>query len=141
VTSTTGGSYGAAGSKPQGYGWLLYASVILGLVGTFNVIDGIVALSKASFYVADARYVFSDLRTWGWIVLILGILQIVAAWTVFNGSSFARWFGIFAASLNAVAQLAFLQAYPFWSIAAFTMDMLVVYALAVYGGSRARVAQ
>jgi hypothetical protein len=141
VTSTTGGSYSAAGSKPQGYGWLLYASVILGLVGTFNVIDGIVALSKSKFFVADATYIFSDLRTWGWIVLVIGILQIVAAWTIVNGSSFGRWFGIATASLNAVAQLGFLHAYPIWALSAFAMDLLVIYALAVYGGSRARTAQ
>lgn len=118
----------------RGAGWIAYASVMLVLAGSFNIIDGIVGLSKSSFYVADARYVFSDLRTWAWIVLIVGILEVVAGLTVANGSSFARWFGIGMASLGAIAQLLYLPGYPLWSIAAFTMNILVIYALVVYAG-------
>jgi hypothetical protein len=80
--------------------------------------------------------VFSDLRTWGWITLIVGILLIVAAMGVFSGSGFARWFGIFAAGVNAFAQFGGIQSYPFWSIMVFTLDILVIYALAVYGGRK-----
>src|ERR1700751_1483729 len=109
---------------------------MLGLVGIFNVIDGIVALSRSKFYVAGAHYVFSDLRTWGWIVLVIGAAQILASLYITRGSELARWFGVGIASLNAVAQLLFLPGRPFWSIAAFTMDILVVYALIVYGGAR-----
>jgi hypothetical protein len=54
-----------------GDGWIQYAALLLGLAGIFNLIDGIVALTRSKFYVAGARYVFSDLRTWGWIVLVL----------------------------------------------------------------------
>ena len=134
MTSTTGGSFDSFG-KP-GTGWITYASIMLGLAGVFSVVDGIVGLSKSKFYVADARYVFSDLRTWAWIVLILGVLEIFASLYVARGSEFARWFGVGAASMNALGQLAFLQAYPLWTISAFTMDVLIVYALIVYGGKR-----
>jgi hypothetical protein len=109
---------------------------MLGLAGVFNVIDGIVGLSKSKFYVADAKYIFSDLRTWAWIILILGALQIFASLYVARGSEFARWFGVGAASVNALAQLAWLQSYPLWAISVFTMDVLIVYALIVYGGKR-----
>ena len=80
---------------------------------------------------------FTDLRTWGWIMLIIGVLLIVAAMGVFSGSGFARWFGIFAASLT--PDRAFrvrCQSYPFWSLIIFTLDILVIYALAVYGGRK-----
>ena len=134
MASSPSGAVGDFG-KP-GYGWITYASIMLGLAGTFNVIDGIVALSKSRFYVADASYVFSDLRTWGWIVLVVGALEIFAALYVTRGSEFARWFGVGAASLNGIAQLMFLPAYPLWAISAFAMDILIVYGLIVYGGAR-----
>ncbi len=134
MTSTTSGSYSAA--TKDGTGWITYASLMLGLVGVFNVIDGIVALSKSKFYVAGASYVFSDLRTWGWIVLVLGVAQVFAALYVVRGSEAARWFGVGAASVNAIAQLMFLPSYPLWAISAFAIDVLVVYALIVYGGKR-----
>ena len=80
---------GADGYDVAGGGWITFAALMLGLAGTFNVIDGIVALSKSSFFTTNATYVFSDLRTWGWIVLILGVLQLVAAFT-FGGAASSR---------------------------------------------------
>ena len=135
VTSTTTDTF-AKSSGRAGSGWIQYAAFLLVLAGTFNLIDGIVALARSRFYVAGATYVFSDLRTWGWIVLVLGALLLVAGLNVARGSEFARWFGVAAAGLNGIAQLLFLPGYPLWSIAAFTMDILIVYALVVYGGSR-----
>ena len=80
---------------------------------------------------------FSDLRTWGWIMLVIGALLIVAAMGVFSGSGFARWFGIFAASLSSDRALrGRCQSYPFWSLIVITLDILVIYALAVYGGQK-----
>jgi hypothetical protein len=134
VTATTGGTFG----KPAGEGWITFAMIVLGIAGLFNIIDGIVALSKSSFYVANAHYVFSDLHTWGWIVLILGIVQVLVAAYLASGSELARWLGVGIAAVNAIAQLMFLPAYRFWSLAAFTMDVLVVYGLTVYGGARLR---
>jgi hypothetical protein len=120
-------------------GMLTFAAVTLALAGAFNVIDGIVGLSQTKFFANDAVYVFSDLRTWAWIVLGLGILEGLAALGITRGSQVARWFGIGAAALNAIAQLAFVQAYPFWSLAVFALDILVIYALAAYGGRHPRM--
>jgi hypothetical protein len=122
----------------EGAGWVTFAAVLLGLAGAFNVFDGILALSKSRFYTAEATYVFSDLNTWGWIVLVLGILQLLAAFSLMGGSELARWFGIFVASLNAIGQLMFVPAYPFWALSLFAVDILIIYALAVYGGRRLR---
>jgi hypothetical protein len=122
----------AAGER--GAGWLVFAATVLGIAGIFNTIDGIMALSKSSFYVAGARFVFSDLRTWGWIVLILGILQILAAFAILGRAQWARWFGIVVAALGAIGQFGFMQAYPFWSVTIIAVCIFVIYGLAAYGG-------
>lgn len=122
----------------RGAGWLTFATVMLALVGTFSVIDGIVAVSKSKFFTPNAVYVFSDLKTWGWIVLILGIFELLAAASIFGGSQLARWFGMVAAGLNALGQLLFVQGYPWWSAAAFAADVVIIYGLAAYAGPRLR---
>lgn len=132
--------YAAASPEPAGGGWVTFAGVMLGLTGLWNVFDGIAALSSAHVLVSNANYVFSDLHTWGWIVLILGIIQIFAGLAVFGSSEWARWFGIASASVNALGQLAFIPAYPAWGLAMFAVDILIIYALAVYAGSRLRPA-
>jgi len=118
----------------KGAGWLIFAASMLGLAGILSIIDGIVALSRSRFFTDNATYVFSDLRTWGWITLIIGVLAIIAAMGVLSGSGFSRWFGIIGASLVAIDQFMFAQAYPLWSLLVFATAVLVIYALAAYGG-------
>jgi hypothetical protein len=122
----------------RGVGWLTFAAVMLGLAGTWNVFDGILALANSKVYGVNRTYVFSDLRTWGWIVLLLGCLQLLAAFLIFAGSEFARWFGIAVAGVNAIAQLAFVPVYPVWAMSMFAADVLVIYGLTVYGGHKLR---
>jgi hypothetical protein len=123
---------------PSGLGWVTFASVLLGLAGIWNSVAGILAISSSRVYTGHSAFVFSDLRTWGWIVLLLGIIQLIACGALFAGSEFARWFGIGAAGVNAIGQLLFVPAYPWWAIAMFALDILVIYGLAVYAGSRLR---
>jgi hypothetical protein len=125
-------------SEASGAGWVGFAAVMLALAGVWNVIDGLLAIGSSRVYGANQVFVFSDLNTWGWIVTILGLLQLFAAYTIVSGSEFGRWFGIAAAFVNAIGQLFFLPAYPWWSIAMFTVDLIVIYALAVDGGARLR---
>ncbi len=127
-------------NPPQGVGWVTFASVMLGVAGVWNSIDGILAIADSRVYTDHAVLVFSSLSTWGWIVLILGILQLVAAGALVGGSEFGRWFGIGAAGLNAIGQLLFVPAYPWCAIAMFTLDILIIYGLAVYAGARLRTA-
>ena len=115
-------------------GLLVFAAVLLGVLGLFNLLDGISAVAKSSFFVAGARFVVGDLRAWGWTVLILGALQLLAAFGVMARSQFARWFGVAVLALNAVAQMAFIPSYPFWSLLIIAVDVVALYALCAYGG-------
>jgi hypothetical protein len=124
--------------SPEGGGLLLFAVAMMALAGTWAVIEGIAAIADSRVYTDNAVFIFGSLKTWGWIVLLLGVLLLFAAFTVFNGSQFARWFGILAAGLNAMGQLFFIQAYPLWSTAMFAADLIIIYALAVYAGPRLR---
>lgn len=119
---------------------MTFAAVMLGLAGIWNFVAGILAVSGSRVYVGSKTFVFSDLKTWGWIILILGILQGLAAVALLSGSEFARWFGIGTAAVNAIGQLMYVPAYPWWAIAMFSVDVLIIYGLAVYGGHRLRQA-
>jgi hypothetical protein len=125
---------GAVGPRRQGAGWVLFAGIVLALVGVLNAIYGIAAIGDSRFFTEDATYILSGLNTWGWIMLILGVTQLVAAYSIWKGGEGGRWFGIAVASLNSVAALMSIPAYPFWSLAVFTLGILVIYGLASYGG-------
>jgi hypothetical protein len=117
----------------RGQGWVMFAGVLLLTLGTLNVIDGIAAIGRSHFYVGNAHYVFGDLRTWGWIALCLGALQLLVGLGVFVKNQFARWTGVVVVSLNAIAQLLMMPAYPFWSLSLFAVDILAIYGLVAYG--------
>ena len=124
--------------EPRGLGLVFFAAIMLLVVGLFNVIDGIAAIANSHLFVANAHYVFGDLRAWGWVVLILGLLQLLAGGGVIVGNQAARWFGIAVIGLNLVAQLFFIPAYPFWALTIIAFDVFALYGLCLYG-SRANV--
>jgi hypothetical protein len=142
VTGTTSSppDGGTFADVDKGSGWLLFAGIMVLIVGVLNVIYGIAAIDNASFFVADQRYILSDLSTWGWVMLVIGALQLLAAFSIWSGGGYGRWFGIAMASLNAIAALLSIPAYPFWSLAVFTIDILIIYGLAAYGGGHRRSA-
>jgi hypothetical protein len=114
-------------------GWQTYSGIVLALGGIFAVVQGLMAVYRSTFFVNDAVFVFSDLNTWGWIAFSLGVLGIAAGLAVFSGREWARWAGIIVASLGALGQLMFAQAYPLWSLMIMGVYLLAVYGLAVYG--------
>lgn len=115
-------------------GWVTFAGVMLFVAGVLNVIYGIAAIGDSTFFVQDQKYILSNLNTWGWVTLILGAVQIGAAYSIWNGNQFGRWFGIATAGLSAIGALMSIPAYPFWSLAIFAVDILIIYGLAAYGG-------
>ena len=136
-SATVRGGY-AATAEGTGTGWIMFASILLFIAGIWNFIDGILAIGSSHVYLGGAHYVFGDLNSWGWIVMILGIAQLAAGSALISGSEWARWFGIAVAGVNSIGQLMFLPAYPFWALSMFTVDMLIIYGLAVYGGHKLR---
>lgn len=111
-------------------GWWLFAGTILGIASVLNIIYGIAAIGNSSFFVGDARYILGSLNTWGWVTVIIGVIQGIAAFSLFSGGGFGRWVGIFASSLSAIAALLSIPAYPFWSLCIFALAVIVLYQLA-----------
>jgi hypothetical protein len=112
---------------------IVFAVALLVTVGFFNLIDGIAAIANSHVFIANAHYVVGDLRLWGWIVLILGTLQIIAAIAVLAGSQAARWFAVVVIGLNAIGQMFFIPAYPFWSLLIIAVDIVALWGLCAYG--------
>lgn len=119
----------------RGLGRVMFVAILLLIAGTLNVIYGIAAISEAHFFTdAGNHYVFSSLNTWGWITLILGIIEIIAGVSLFSGNVFGRVVGIVAASLGAIgALLSVGGSYPFWSLGIFALCVICIHGLVVYG--------
>jgi hypothetical protein len=117
-------------------GWTDFAALMMGIVGAWNVLSGILALRDSNVYDDNARFVFSNLHTWGWIAIIAGALLLFASWGVLRGSQAGRFIGIGVVSLNALHQLAEVSYQPVWGIMLFAADIFVLYALVVYGSPR-----
>ena len=120
----------------RGAGWVGFSAVMLTIGGIFALIDGLMAVYRSSFFAADAVFVFSDLRTWGWIVFGLGVAGIASGVAVLSGREWARWLGVTVAGLSALGQMLFAQAYPVWSLMIMAIGFLVIYGLVAYGGRR-----
>lgn len=119
--------------EERGHGWVTFAGVLLLVLGTFNIIDGIAAIGRAHFYVGNAHYVFGDLRAWGWVVLFLGVILLLVGLGIFARNQLARWTGVAVLCLNALAQLFMMPSYPFWALSVFAIDIVAVYGLVAYG--------
>jgi hypothetical protein len=120
-------------------GWVTFAGVMLLILGVLNIIYGIAAIDDASFFVNDTKFIFSDLQTWGWIALIVGVLQVFAAFSLWAGGAYGRIVGIAVATLSAIAALLSIPAYPFWSLAIFAVDIVIIHQIAVNGTTGRRV--
>ena len=117
-------------------GWTDFASLMMGLVGIWNIIQGILAVADSNVFDDDARFVFSNLSTWGWISIVLGTLLILSAIGLVRGSVVWTWVGVGVVSLNALSHLSEVSYQPFWGLTMFAVDVFILYALVVYGGAR-----
>ena len=142
MTSTTmkpAGSTGGRHAEGRGLGLVIFASAVMAIVGCFNLIYGIAAIANSHVFVAGAHYVFGDLRSWGWVTLIIAVLQLAAAAGVIAGNQLARWFGVAMLGLSAIDMMFFLPAYPFWALMIIAVDVVALWGLCAYG-SRANLA-
>jgi hypothetical protein len=132
MTSAATRAARSTGRQVQGGGLILFASVMLVIIGCFNLIYGIAAIANSHVFVANAHYVSTNLRTRGWITLIIGVLRLLAAAGVAAGSQLARWFGVAVLGLNAIDMMFFIPAYPFWALAILAADVVALYGLCAY---------
>ena len=118
----------------RGAGRVVFAATLLLLVGTLNIIYGIGALDGANIFVNDTRYILTDLNTMGWVLIILGVIQLTGGFSLFSGNAYGRVIGIIGGSLGAIGALLSIGGhYPWWSLAVFTLCVYVVYGIIVYG--------
>ncbi len=117
----------------KGAGRVIFAGTLLMIGGVLNIVYGIAAISNSSFFTHNAHYVFADLKTWGWVSLVLGILELFASLSLIRGAAFGRIFGIFVGAFVAVDALFSIPAYPFWSICIFALSLWIIHGLAMYG--------
>lgn len=125
----------ARAQTPTGWaGWVVFGGTMMILLGVFSLIEGFVAIFHHQYYVSTQQglLVFS-LTGWGWVHVIAGALAILIGIGVLSGAMWARIAGVIICGLNAIAQLAFMSAYPIWAVIVITLDVLVIYALVAHG--------
>jgi hypothetical protein len=131
------GAGGYRGDRQTGWAtYLVFAGVMLGLVGLFHAMAGLTALFDDEAYAvrSDGLVIRVDYTAWGWAHLLLGVLAIVAAFLLMRGNTVGRMAGVAIAAVSAVANFAFVAANPLWAAAAITFDVLVIYAICAHGG-------
>jgi hypothetical protein len=119
----------AEASAPSGAGWVVFAGVLLALIGAMNVIYGVAAISNSRFYVRHAHYVMGGLSSWGWFLLVVGVIQLCAALAIWREAGWGRVVGTATAIVNALLQLLWMPARPLAALALLTADVVLLYAL------------
>jgi hypothetical protein len=116
-------------------GFILFAAIMMLMVGVFQALQGLIGIFENEFYVATRNYLFQfDATTWGWIHLVLGLLVAFAGWGLLSGRTWARTVAITLAVLSAISNFLFIPYYPFWSLLIITLDIFVIWAIAAHGG-------
>jgi len=117
----------------RGAGRAIFIAILLLIAGTLNIIYGIGAVSNAHFF-AHTQYVFSSLKTWGWITIIVGVIQLTAGFSLFGGGGYGRIIGIIAASIGALESLLSVGgSHPFWSVGIFAVCLWILHGLFILG--------
>jgi hypothetical protein len=118
----------------RGAGRVVFAATLLLLVGILNIIYGIGALDDANIFAGDTRFILSNLNTMGWVLIVLGVIQLTAGYSLMSGNTYGRVLGVIAGSLGAIgALLSIGGAFPWWSLCVFALCVYVVHGIIVYG--------
>jgi hypothetical protein len=118
----------------RGTGRVVFAATLLLIVGTLNIIYGIGALDDANIFVNDKRFIFTNLNTMGWVLILLGVIQLAGGVSLFGGNPFGRVIGIVGGSLGAIgALLSIGGSYPWWSLGMFFLCIYIVHGIFIYG--------
>jgi hypothetical protein len=118
----------------RGAGRVVFAAVLLLIAGALNIIYGIGSLDDANIFVNDKRFIFTNLNTLGWVLIVLGLIQLIAGFSLMAGNTFGRVIGIIGGSLGAIgALLSIGGSYPWWSLGIFFLCLWIVHGLLIYG--------
>ena len=118
----------------RGTGRAAFAAVLLLIAGTLNIVYGIGALDNANIFVNDTRYIFTDLNTMGWVMIVLGIIQLTGGFSLLAGNVYGRIIGITGATLGAISALFSIGgANPWWSLALFFLCIYIIHGLFILG--------
>jgi hypothetical protein len=118
----------------RGAGRATFAAILLLIAGTLNIIYGIGALDKANIFVNDTRFVFTNLSTMGWVLIVLAAIQLTGGFSLIAGNAYGRVIGIIGASLGAIgALLSIGGSNPWWSLAIFALCVYIIQGLVVLG--------
>jgi len=118
----------------RGAGRVVFVAILLLMVGTLNIIYGIGAISDANFYVNDTRIILTNLHTMGWVLVILGVIQLTGGFSLMAGNAWGRIIGVIAGTLGAIgALLSMGNSHPFWELAVFALCCWIVSGIIVFG--------
>jgi hypothetical protein len=118
----------------RGRGRATFAAILLLIAGTLNLIYGIGALDSANIFVNDERYIFTNLSTMGWVLIVLGVIQLTGGFSLMAGNTWGRVLGIVGGSLGAIgALLSIGGGYPWWSLAVFFLCIYIVHGILILG--------
>jgi len=125
----------AVNNQPTGWvGWGFFAGFMMVVMGVMQSISGLTALLNDDWLLVTQRSLLVfDFTTWGWVHLLLGVVVLAAGFSVLHGAVWARTVGVLLAGISLVANLAYVNTYPIWSIVIMIVDVLVIYALTVHG--------
>jgi hypothetical protein len=118
----------------------VFAAILLLIVGTLNIIYGIGALDDANIFVNDTRYILTNLSTLGWVLIILGVIQLTGGFSLMAGNVYGRVIGVVGGSLGAIgALLSIGGSYPWWSLGIFFLCVWIVFGIVEYGGEEREI--
>jgi hypothetical protein len=124
--------------KMRGAGRVVFAAIMLMIVGTINIVYGIGALDDANYFVNDTRFILDNLNTLGWVLIILGVIQLTGGFSLIAGNTYGRVIGIIGGSLGALGALLSIGGRnPWWSLAVFALCVWIVYGIVVFDDERA----
>ena len=122
--------------EPTGWvGWIVFAGIMMVTIGAVHALEGLMSLLRPTYFLvaADRLVAVSSYTAWGWFQLGAGVLVALAGAALFSGKTWARVTAVVVACLSAIVNLAFMASYPWWSLTALVIDVLVIYAVTVHG--------
>ena len=138
--STAGSGHVREEQRVRGAGRMVFAAILLLIAGTINVVYGIGALDKANIFTNDTRYIFTNLNTMGWVLIVLGVVQLTGGFSLLSGNTYGRVIGIIGGSLGAIGALFSIGGQnPWWSLAVFFLCVWIMYGIVVYSDDETTV--